>query len=91
MEGSTVCYAFISTVQYNQATTGLLFSSLIGSPVLPVGEVVRLVVVLVVLAVVGLAPTHRGGQVRLRWASNWGGCRVVRWGGGWSHQGVVRG
>ena len=71
--------------------TGLLNSSLIGSPVLPVGEVVGLVVVLVVLAVVGLAAAHRGGQVSLCWASYWGGCWVVRWGGRRSDQRVVGG
>ena len=62
--------------------TGLLNSSLIGSPVLPVGEVVGLIVVLVVLRVVGLAAAHWGGQVGLG-APCWGGCRVVGWGGRW--------
>ena len=56
--------------------------SLVRRPILPVGEVVGLVVVLVVLGVVGLAAAHWGGQVGLG-ASCWGGCRVVGWGGRW--------
>ena len=61
---------------------GPVLSRLAIGQVLPMGEVVGLVVVLVVLRVVGLAAAHWGGQVGLG-ASCWGGCRVVGWGGRW--------